>query len=113
MISFGDVLGILFLGVAGYVTYWIRHAVEIYEHKNYSDYQAYKQSMKTKGPEKPDRPRDQVGIHAIKGDRAKVTTKQANGLNKTEDALVPLSEANPDDVMSYIDGLEKSGELRG
>lgn len=115
MISFGDILGIMFLAVTVYVTYWVRHAVEVYEHSKYSDYAAYKQSMKTRTPaaDKPDRPQDRVGIHTIKGDKTKVTTAQANGLNKTADALVPLSEADPEDVMGYIDSLAESGQLNG
>lgn len=105
MMSFGDILGLMFLGVFGYIAYWIRHAVEIYEHSKYSDYRSYQHTIKQgKRQElKPERPQDTSSIRAITSDQAKTTVKTANGLLKTSDDLINLAEANPADVMAFID----------
>lgn len=109
MINLSELLQLVFLCLFGYLVYLVHKAVDLYEHKNYTDYKSYKQAIKETNSSvfKPNRPRDEQGVHRIKGDRLKVTVKKSNGLAETQDALVNLSQADPEAVMNSIDEFGK------
>ena len=80
-----------------YIAYQLQKAVYIFEHKNYSDLKSYERTVQDNGSRasRPFRKPDAVGIHRIKGDRTKVTTRDPSGIAHTMDADIPLADANP------------------
>lgn len=105
MISFGDLLALLGLGTFMYLTYQLKQLVDVLRSANFSNYQSYKEAIREgeKRDSRPQRKRDEVGIHRINGDVTKVTTMDANGVAHTQDADISIYDANPETVMAAID----------
>ena|SRR6185437_7137348 len=104
MISFAGLVALVFVGLFAYLVYLVHEAVDLYRHLSYSDYNTYKEAVRSsKKVYKPNRDSKIESIHSVKGDRTKMTIKKPSGISKTDDALVDLAHADPESVMNSID----------
>lgn len=111
MIDFSQLISLGFLVVAVYFVLQFKEAVEILKNANFSNYRAYKEAVREgeRKTWKPIRKSEEQGIRRVVGDRQKISLKGPNGIVHTQDTLVPLHEADPEELMSAVDNMVSEG----
>ena len=113
MIDITQLLEVIALVLFGYLVYLFKQFVESYQRREFTDYKKYKKTISgSHSFLHPKRDNAETSIHEIRGDRETITTKKANGLRKTDSSLVELDQANPDEVMAYIDSQFPTTEVK-